>query len=352
MKLFLLATLVLFSLFVSGSAQTDESITATYVIGELTAVDAAGNQLKLKSTAGEFTVVLTGKTKYLQLAPGETSLTKSEPIAITSVNVGDRVMARGSVKVDQLLVNATHIIVMKKEDIARKRERERDEWRRGVVGRITTINQQNRELTLAVRSGAERNVEVSIPDTVLVRRYAPDSAKPGQARTGVFTELKVGDVVRARGSYSPAGKRFVPEEIIAGTFRMAGGKITSLNAAAGEIVIDNILTRSPLTIIITPDSMVRRILPKHVDMLLGNDKQDVVERLPEMKLSELKIGDVILVSSTVGNNPARATAIILAGGAEAIIAAAKKAQAAGNRSGTNASLGLSSSALDGAIGMP
>jgi hypothetical protein len=157
MKVVVLSTLVLFSLALSGSAQAtagsgDESVTITSVIGDLSAVEAANNQLKLKTTAGEFTIVLTDKSRYMQLAPGETSLAKSERIDLAKVNVGDLVMARGRVTIEQLTVHATHVIVMKKEDIARKRERAGEEWRRGIVGRVTATNQLTKEVTLGVRS--------------------------------------------------------------------------------------------------------------------------------------------------------------------------------------------------------
>jgi hypothetical protein len=401
MKTILTLTLLLFSTVFSVGAQVaagnaNEEVTPTYVIGEVAAVDSAKKQLKLKTTAaGEFTVLLNEKTKYLQLAPGETSLAKGEPIDLDKVSIGDRVMARGKVSVDEKIVPAGHVIVMKKEDISRKREREREEWRRrGIIGRITAINQQAKEVTLSVRSSdRERPVVVSVPDNIVVRRYAPDSVKFDDAKPSGFGELKLGDVVRARGNSSPDGKRFMSEEVVSGSFRMAGGKITSLSAAEGEIVINNLLTKQPLTIIVTPDSIMRRILPKYAVMLMesggqanlggtsapgadkgppnsgtrdgekkdgnsqpphaaGDNAQEIVDRLPKITFSDLKVGDVILISSTVGSKPSRATAIILAAGAETIINAAQRAQNQAARGGTNTSLGLSSGALDGAIGMP
>lgn len=379
-----------------ASAAGNEDVSATYVIGEVVSVDRAKMQLQLKTSAGQFTVLLGDKTRYLQLAPGEQTLSKATAITLEQVGVGDRVMARGKVSVADLTVPAAHVVVMKKEELSRKREREREEWRRrGINGRITAINPQTREVTLTVRSGdGERPVSLAVPDGVPMRRYAPDSVKLADARPSTFGELKVGDVVRALGERSVDGRRFTPAEIVSGSFRMAGGRITSIDTARGEVVINNILTKLPLTVVVTPDSLVRRIMPRHASMLIeggakdergaatptppagqqagkgaaptgenragggqtpgasGDATQDIVERLPTIALSELKVGDMILVSSTVGNSPSRATAIILAAGAETIVNAAQRAQAQAGRGGISASLGLASSALDGAIGMP
>jgi hypothetical protein len=386
MKFVTALTILLFSFVCGAGARAQEpapvsdggeDVSATYVIGEVVSIDQSKMQLQLKTSASRFTVLLSDKTRYLQLAPGEQTLAKGTPITLEQVGVGDRVMARGKVSVAQLTVPAVHVIVMKKEDISRKREREREEWRRrGIRGRITAINPQTREVTLTVRSAeGERPVSLVVPDNVPMRRYAPDSVRFDDAKPSAFGELKVGDVVRALGDLSADGRRFTPAEIVSGSFRMAGGRITSINAERGEVVINNILTKQPLTIVVTPDSLIRRILPRHALMLIDGgakdnrgaasspppadkqagapgDAQDIVERLPTIALNELKVGDMILVSSTVGNDPARATAIILAAGAETIVNAAQRAQAQAVRGGLSASLGLSSGALDGAIGMP
>jgi len=404
MKFFAALTILLFSLASGAGARAQgtapapggvvsEDVSATYIIGEVASVDKARMRLELKTSAGLFTVLLGDKTKYLQLAPGEQTLAKGTPITLEQVGVGDRVMARGKVSAAQLTVPAVHVIVMKKEELSRKREREREEWRRrGIRGRVTAINPQAREVTLTVRSGeGERPVTLPVPDGVPMRRYAPDSVRFDEAGTSTFGELKVGDVVRALGDRSADGRRFTPAEIVSGSFRMAGGRITSIDAARGEVVINNILTKQPLTIVVTPDSRVRRIMPRHASVLIeggakeggasqppadkqagkgatpegqnkagggqpaaasGDETQDLVERLPVIDLGELKVGDTILVSSTVGRDPSRATAIILAAGAETIINAAQRAQAQAGRGGLSASLGLSSGALDGAIGMP
>jgi hypothetical protein len=71
----------------------------------------------------------------------------------------------------------------------------------------------------------------------------------------------------------------------------------------------------------------------------GVDFSEMLERLPQITLAELKPGDMVIVSSTEGNDPARLTAIALVAGVERILNAAQNVpQGAGRRAG-NQSLG-------------
>ena len=54
----------------------------------------------------------------------------------------------------------------------------------------------------------------------------------------------------------------------------------------------------------------------------GGDMQQMLERLPAIKLEDLKPGDAIIVSSTEGADPGQVTAITLVAGVEPILSAA------------------------------
>ena len=51
----------------------------------------------------------------------------------------------------------------------------------------------------------------------------------------------------------------------------------------------------------------------------SGDLTELFQRLPAMTITDLKVGDLILVSSTVGNDPSRVTAIQLAAGVEPLL---------------------------------
>jgi len=54
----------------------------------------------------------------------------------------------------------------------------------------------------------------------------------------------------------------------------------------------------------------------------GGDMQQMLERMPAMKLEELKPGDAIIISSTEGKDAGTVTAITLVAGVEPILSAA------------------------------
>ena len=52
------------------------------------------------------------------------------------------------------------------------------------------------------------------------------------------------------------------------------------------------------------------------------DIQQMIERMPAMKLADLKAGDAIIVSATKGANAAQVTAVTLLAGVEPLLTAA------------------------------
>jgi hypothetical protein len=76
----------------------------------------------------------------------------------------------------------------------------------------------------------------------------------------------------------------------------------------------------------------------------------MLERMPAVNIAELKPGEMVLVSSTAGADPARATAIALVAGVDALLRTPAGQTRTGGGQGT--SLGLPSGALDIGIGAP
>ena len=105
------------------------------VIGEVTSIDAASKQIKLKSDdGGAYTVTLSDNTSFLRIPPGETDLKKATKIAFTDVMVGDRALARGPLDDQSKTVPARTVVIMTKGDLAQKHEHDQAEWqKRGVV---------------------------------------------------------------------------------------------------------------------------------------------------------------------------------------------------------------------------
>jgi hypothetical protein len=244
---------------------TNQSSTQNRVVGEVTTIDAAARQLTVKTDDGKSVVVSTGdRTAVVRLPPGEATAEKAIKITLADINVGDRMFARGEMAADGNSLTARQVVVTNSKGAAQAAERDREEWRRrGINGRITALNPQTKEITLATRSrDGAGSITLAAGGNVRFLRNAPDSSKLSDATQGSFADLKVGDQVRARGETSADGTRFVPEEIVSGSILRAGGTVTAINAASNELTIKNSQTGQTLTVAIGGKSSLRRIPPE------------------------------------------------------------------------------------------
>jgi hypothetical protein len=171
------------------------------------------------------------------------------------------------------------------------------------------------------------------------RRYAPDSVKFSDALPSSLAEIKVGDQVRVLGDKSSDGTSIAAERIVSGSFRQIAATISSVNAAAGEIVVKDLATKKTLTVRVNSDSTMRKLPPQMAASLArryqpgavagrggnGEDTGQMLDHLPAMPLAELKPGDAIMLSSTAGSDPARVTAVMLLAGVEPLLAASPTA---------------------------
>ena len=344
-----ITVLCAFALFASAfplSAQTpapspvtDPAITALSVMGTVSELKADTRQVIVTTAAGtQVTVTLSDRTVYMRIPPGEKTKDKFIKINPTDFGVGDSVFARGRMTEDRKAMPALEFYVMSKGDIAERREREREEWRkRGIAGTISAVNAETKEITDDSRTaeGAKPVVITATAETKF-RRYAPDSVRFSDAKPSAIGELKAGDQLRALGSKSADGAKFSADEILTGAFQTIGGAITEVNAEKQEIKINDVQSKQPVTIVVSKDSLMRRLTPELLTALMppqsetkggaksptstapaakgSGDLQEMFDQLPALSLAELKPGESILISSTKGTDPARVTAIAVVSG--------------------------------------
>lgn len=351
---------------------SDPAITATRVFGKITEINAPAGEVTVKTDAGSVvSVKLNEKTSYERMPPGETDRTKAVAIGLTDIAVGDGVYVKGYVAEDRKSVPAQKVTVVSQSDIAKKQEKERLEWRqRGISGIIESLNPQTKEITLTTRTAeGPKPVVIPVTDKVKMRRYTPDSIKFSDAKKSSWDDLKVGDQLRAKGDKSADGAHFAAEEVVTGAFRTIGGAITAVDAATGEIKINDIQSKQPLTVVIRKDSTLKRVPPELLQMMAaggpggpgagappagatppaqggsrppagkagsppqavpggpggapgggGFDIQRIIDNLPASTLADLKPGGMVLLLSTAGADPTRVTAITLVSGVEPIFA--------------------------------
>jgi len=390
------------------------------VIGEVKNIDTATNQMIVRAESGVLsTVILNEKTQYKRMAPGAKSLTGAADITLADVGSGDRIWARWRPGTDQTTVPAAQLVVMSKADLAKKQDAERAEWRkRGVSGIVSSVNPSTREITVSSSSltGQTQSVIIPITDKVLMRRYPPDTVpKYSEAKPSKLEEVKVKDQLRALGDKSADGTHLTAEEVVFGTFKIAGGTVTEIDVANNQIKINDLTTKKPLTIVFKPDSIIRR-LPQGAAMMFGGgagpggpggggqgagpgqarpqgqgqqaqgqtagqgqtaqgqgprpqgagpgggpqggggrggNMADMLERLPTITINDLKVGDTILMSSLPGADPTQLTAIQLVSGAEMLLAmAAARPQQGGARPQGGVDLNGSFGGMFGGLGGP
>jgi hypothetical protein len=372
------------------------------VIGEVTSIDSAGKQIKLKSDDGAaVTVTLSDNTSFLRIPPGEKDLKKASKIAFADVMVGDRALARGPLEDESKSVAARTVIIMTKGDLAQKYEQDREEWqRRGTVGVVAALNAANKEVTITTRGRDSKTVTIDA-STANFRRYAPDSVRFADAKPSSFADLQPGDTVRALGDKNEDGTHLKAEELVSGAFETIAGTVDSADPATGEVRITNLQTKKPVVVRTNQNSLLRRLDPMVATMLArrlrpdsssgggpvapsggggrpegtpaegtraggapqgppgapggfrggfggpgggpggagGGDLQQILERMPLLSLSELKKGDAVIVSSSKGPGDSAVTAFAFIAGVEPFLAAAPRTAGQVNLGSWNLDLG-------------
>ena len=285
--------------------------------------------------------------------------------------------------------------------------------RRGITGKVTAVNSQTNQMTLETRSlTGTSNVVVTPKDGAKFLRYAPDSIKFDEAVASSIADTKMGDMVRALGDKSSDGLSFAAEQVVAGAFQTVAGTVKSIDAAKNEIVIKNLQTNKDVTVIISDTSVLKRFPADQAEMLArfqmmgaggarpmgqggaagaqpaagnpgaspggspggqgrpqgqpgqgqpgqgrpgmggqrgGAGVEEMLERSPSITAADLKVGDIIALSSTKSADVARIKAIKLFAGVEPFLRSAQATSGRGRGQGVEA--GFSIPGLDG-IGFP
>ena len=309
---------------------------AVNTVGVITRIDAPARSIVLKTDAGaEVSVAVQANASFRKIAPGESDLRNATAIAITDINAGDRILARGRPSADQKTFTAALVVVMSKTDIANKRAQDKADWeRRGVIGPVTALS--GGEITIAARGPAGSSpLVIVLAKNAVVRRYAPGSVKFADAKPSTLAEIKIGDQVRARGDRTEDGAKMTAEEIVSGSFHTIAATINSVDAAANSLRVTNLEGQKPVVVKINPGSVLHKLPAEMAQSLAarnrapenasaggrGGDLQQMLDRAPIITLADLKAGDAIIVSSTEGTEPDQITAITVVAGVEPILTA-------------------------------
>lgn len=356
------------------------------VTGEVTSIDAAAKQFKVKADDGvTYTIALQDNTIYLRMPLGETDQRKATKIALSDIAVGDRLLTRGPVAADKTVTVKT-VITMTKGDVVKKQQQDSAEWqKRGIAGTVTAVNPAAKEITIDTHSRGVKTVVIEA-SAASFRRYASDSVRFADTKSSSFAELQPGDTIRALGAKNEDGTRYTAEELVSGSFQTIAATVVSVDAAKGDVVVTDLKTKKPVTIHTNPNSMLRRLDERTAAFLARrmrpdaaggppgggpgagpgaggrppgpgpeggsggvgpsggmrgafngqggpggpggggatSDLQQILDRSPQLTLAELKKGDALIISSGKGADGSALTAISLVAGVEPFLAAAPR----------------------------
>jgi co-chaperonin GroES (HSP10) len=367
-----LATSLMFlipSVVISNAIAVAQAPAAASQLG--TVKEVSGNDITLTDKAGQSVkVTVDAAAKVLQLAPGSTDLKTAQASTLSEVAIGDRVLVTGKAGDAAGTFNAMRVVLMKSADIAQKNAQEQADWqKRGNGGIVTAIPAPG---TLTISSGTKK-VQVETSPSTIFRRYSGDSVKFEDAVVGTAAQIQVGDQLRVRGDKSDDGTSIKADEIVSGSFKNLAGKIDKIDAANGTITMKDLATKKVVTVKLTSNSAIHR-LPERAGMMFaaraaggarpanggpgpgaggpgggaalrsaggsdttagngpgaggggsrgaGMDLSQMVARLPAQPISDLKVGDAVMI---VGSQPDPAsqsfTAVTVLSGVEPILAA-------------------------------
>jgi len=356
-------------------------------LGTIKAIN--GNAVTLAPDTGPDVIANVQPTaRLLRLAPGEKELKNAAPIQLQDLQVGDTIRVRGFASEDGKSIAALEILVITRSVVAAVSDQIRQDWqKRGVGGLVGGVDPATGTVTISVTGfTGKKTIAVHASKNTVVRRYAPDSTKFEDARASSLDQIQPGDQLRARGERNADGTEFTAEEIVSGSFRNIAGTVNSVDASAGTLTIQDVLSKKPVQVKITADSQLHQLpaeMAQRIAMRLkasmaaamppgmpgvatasapsgqnaqggapssssgmnsntggagaggmgggmsggmraggSPDFQQMLSRMPAVALADLHKGDAVMMVATQGSASGASTAITLLSGVEPILQAA------------------------------
>ncbi len=371
-----------------ASAQSTDLSTIAKSIGTIKVIN--GSALTLAPESGsEIAVTVAPNAKIARVNPGSKDLA---PIQLSDLQVGDTVRVRGHASADGKSISGLEVIVITRSAVAAVTDQIRQDWqKRGLGGIVDSIDAGTGTVNVSVPGlSGKKTLVVHTSASTIMYRYAPDSAKPEDAKRIELQGIKVGDQLRARGNRNADGTEITAEEIYTGVFPKFVGTIKSIDTSTGTLSVLDLATKKTVQLKVTADSQLHKIpaemAQRFAARLKGNmpagtpgsggaasappsggggasptgasagagsgggtgagsggpaggtggmrggaqDFQSIVSRLPSSKLADLNLqkGDAVVVLTTEGTASGDPTTITLLSGVEPILQAAPNASQA------------------------
>jgi hypothetical protein len=252
-------------------------------VGTVKAIN--GNSVTLTTDSGSETSVLVQEsTHMLRTAPGQKDLKGATAMRLQDLQIGDRMLVRGTAAADGKSVLAVLTLIMTRADVSAKQAQDREDWqKRGVGGLVKAVDTASGIITLSTSAmGVNKTVAVRVAQSndndkdkaTVIRRYAPDSVKFDDAKPGTLDQIKPGDQLRARGDRSADGGELAAQEIVSGTFQNIAGTVISSDPGDGTVRVMDLITKKTVTLKIAADSQMHKLPPEAAQRIAARLKGD------------------------------------------------------------------------------
>jgi hypothetical protein len=222
----------------------------------------SGNVLTLAadSSGPEVTVTVQPTARLMRLG-ADKDVKNAAPIQVQDLQVGDTIRARGQASDDGKSIAALEIIVITRSAVQAVSDQVRQDWqKRGIGGPVSAVDPAAGTVTITTSGmGGKKTIVVHTSKSTVIRRYAPDSAKPEDAKVVALQDIHIDDQLRARGNRSADGSELAAEEIFTGVFPQFPSLIKSVDASAGTLSVQDLVSKKTVELKITADSQLHKI---------------------------------------------------------------------------------------------
>jgi Domain of unknown function (DUF5666) len=231
----------------------------THYLGSITAIN--GDTLTVKTDAGDVHQVQVPSTAQIKrVEPGQTDLSKAEPLDFSSLAVGDRVLVNLDPNASGSVLQAVRVVAIKKADVTKMQQSQQEEWAQGVHGLVKSVDAAAGVIVVSVRAGlVTKDVTVTVSKSTILKRYTSGSVSFDEAQPAPIDTIKPGDQISARGTKNPDGTALTADAVVSGSFLSVAGTVISTDTTASTVTVKDLKTKKPVTIHIAADAQLRRL---------------------------------------------------------------------------------------------
>jgi hypothetical protein len=259
------------------------------MVGAIFSVDPLGEMLILKNDRGYLGNVMLPASVAITRLP-VTAAGSATRIRPADLNAGDLVCVHGGGD------GPVQLSVVSRADVHRAQAAFIAEWHRNsIYGILKSTDVTGRKFVvtpLAPATAGDTPVEVSVPESVLLRAALPDARRMGESTSFHLEDLRPGEPVYVRGVRSGDGLQITASLVLKGGYRAILGALVEVKIADSVLRITEFGTGRMLSMKMAP-GQVYRTTENLTDPMKVYAATGAV--LTPVGLADLQTGDAILI---------------------------------------------------------